>query len=122
MTYTQKHNTRNHRQIGAQYEVLAKKYLTGKGYEVLASNYRCRFGEIDIIAKQGSYVVFLEVKYKREGAHGYPRESVTYQKQKRIIHTAKYYLMKTGQYDTYCRFDVIEILDSEITHIENAFI
>lgn len=111
----------NNRRLGATYEVLATQYLLQKGYEILENNYRCGLGEIDIIAKQGTYVVFLEVKYKRQSQYGYPRESVTYSKQRRIMKAAVHYLTFTRQYGEPCRFDVIEILESKITHIENAF-
>lgn len=122
MSYMEKQGTLNRRHIGTFYENKAKAYLIQKGYEMIVSNYRSRFGEIDLIAKDGRYVVFLEVKYKGETKHGYPRESVTITKQRRIKRTAQYYLMMHTSQAVYCRFDVIEILDDQIMHIENAFI
>ncbi|MGL4738555.1 MAG: YraN family protein [Cellulosilyticaceae bacterium] len=122
MSYMLKQGTLNHRAIGTYYEQLASAYLIQKGYEVIIANYRSRFGEIDLIAKDGMYVVFLEVKYKGVANHGYPRESVTVTKQRRIKRTAQYYLMMHTRREIYCRFDVIEILGEQITHIENAFI
>lgn len=117
-----KQGTLNHRAIGSQYEQVAATYLLHKGYQILATNYRSRTGEIDLIAKDGKYVVFLEVKYKGECQHGYPRESVTVTKQRRIKRTAEYYLMMHERQAVFCRFDVIEILGEQMTHIENAFI
>lgn len=111
----------NNRQIGSYYETRAKHYLIEKGYEVIQMNFRCRLGEIDMIAKDGEYTVFIEIKYRSNQKCGLPRESVTYYKRQTILGVAKYYLMKTRLSDTPCRFDVIEILKEDIHHIQNAF-
>lgn len=112
----------NNRKIGSQYEVLAKKYLIQNHYAILEMNYRCKSGEIDIIARDDEYIIFIEVKYRSSAKFGYPRESVNYYKQKRIIAAAKYYLFSHKYYDRNCRFDVLEILYDQITYIKNAFI
>ena len=67
---------KNKRQTGAKYEQAAGFYLEQQGYEIIEYNYRCRFGEIDIIAKDGSYLVFCEVKYRSCKGKGSPLEAV----------------------------------------------
>ena len=104
-------------------EKIASDYLIKKGYKVIFMNYRTPVGEIDIIAKDGEYTVFIEVKYRRHMEFGYPREAVGYKKQRRIIKSALFYINKSNSEDNY-RFDVIEIIDMNeinISHIENAF-
>lgn len=111
----------NKRAVGSQYEKLATAYLIEEGYQILCNNYYCKFGEIDIIAKHHEYIVFIEVKYRKTKQFGYPREAVTYQKRRHIIKTAQYYLMTQIGWEQACRFDVIEILDGNITHLIAAF-
>ena len=112
----------NHRAMGTYYEKKAAEYLKKQGYEILAMNYRCRIGEIDIIARDGEYLVFVEVKYRSSAAGGAPEEAVNYKKQRVISKVASYYLMKEyGTLDVDCRFDVAGILDDEIRLTKNAF-
>lgn len=112
----------NNRSVGTIKEDVAAKYLAKNGMEILNKNYRCRYGEIDIVAKDGSYLVFTEVKYRANTKNGYPEEAVTAKKQKTIAFVANYYLMqKHLSSDTPVRFDVVAILGEEITHIKNAF-
>ena len=108
---------------GFEYEKIAKKYLLNKGYEIVEENFSCRFGEIDVIASKASRIHFIEVKGRKNIRYGYPREAVTFAKQKKIIAAAKYYLMCMGSDDVLCQFDVIEIIvdNLEINYIENAF-
>lgn len=113
----------NKRQIGAEYETLACEYLTARGYEILEKNYRNKYGEIDIIAKQKNALIFTEVKFRRTKAAGDALEAVNFAKQKRISKTAFFYYAKNGyEENTPCRFDVIAVYgDNTIRHIENAF-
>lgn len=108
--------------MGTAYEKLAGAYLEQQGYEVLEYNYRCRIGEIDIVARQGVYLVFVEVKYRADNAAGNPLEAVTAAKQRTISKVASYYCLTHG-YGTYtpCRFDVAAILGKQIKVIQNAF-
>ncbi|MGD9567415.1 MAG: YraN family protein [Sedimentibacter sp.] len=108
---------------GYEYEKIAKDYLVGNEYIIIEENFNCKFGEIDIIASKNSRLHFVEVKGRLNTEHGYPREAVNKQKQKRIISAAKYYFMLKGTDDLPCQFDVIEIIieDHEINFIENAF-
>lgn len=122
MNCTPKQSTRkNKRLIGTAYEKRAMEWLDDKGYTIICSNYRCKLGEIDIIAEIDGCTVFVEVKYKASSLYGYPREAVNYKKQQRIMVTAKFYLRQYKKYEVSCRFDVIEILGDVITHIEAAF-
>lgn len=112
----------NKRSVGSKYELLAASYLAEKGYIILEKNFHCRTGEIDIIAKDETYLVFVEVKYRTNTMKGLPGEAVDFRKIKKITRTAEYYMLRNGiSVDTPCRFDVVNILDQEITLIQNAF-
>lgn len=116
------------RELGAWGEKKAANFLRMHGYGIVETNYSCRYGEIDIIAENRSYVVFVEVKLRKSSDHGEAREFVTYSKQRRIIKAAQMYL---EQHDTekQPRFDVLELYWSDgafgrkakINLIENAF-
>lgn len=114
-------NTYNKRQIGAGYERQAGAYLKEQGYDIVEYNYRCRKGEIDIIAREGDYLVFCEVKYRRNEDSGDPSEAVDIRKQRRISRCAAYYLMEKRLPELPCRFDVVSILAGETILIRNAF-
>lgn len=113
---------------GAAGEVLAARFLRDAGYDLLASNYRTRFGEVDIIAADEQYIVFVEVKSRTEDAYFLPREAVTAEKQKRIIKTALLYISRYAE-KRQPRFDVIEVITDknrtmcalDIHHIPNAY-
>ena len=106
----------------------AARYLRLHGYRIVERNFRCRQGEIDIIARKGEIVAFVEVKQRKNANFGEAREFVTFSKQRRIIAAAELWLLKTGC-ELQPRFDVIEVyapagtrtLLPEIHHIENAF-
>ena len=102
-------------------EIDAEKYLKDKGYAIVATNYKNRLGEIDIVAKDKNVLVFVEVKRRATLAFGRPCEAVDERKQHKIRKTAELYLVTTKNYYADVRFDVIEILGEEINHIENAF-
>ena len=107
-------------QIG---EKSAQKHLKALGYKIIEVNKTTPFGEIDIIAKDGDYTVFVEVKTRRSEDYGEPSEAVGYFKKKHLINSARYYISENKLADTPVRFDVIEILIEQkwINHIENAF-
>ena len=100
----------NKRTVGSKYEQAAGEFLINKGYRIIAYNYRCKLGEIDIIALDGDELVFVDM------------EAVDYRKQNKIYMVANYYLMEQhiSKY-TKVRFDVVGILGKEITLIKNAF-
>ncbi len=112
----------NKRKIGDEYEQMAVIYLRKHGYRIKERNFRCKFGEVDIIAKKGNYLVFIEVKFRSSNVYGTPAEAVNYAKQRRISNVASFYLYK-NKYpaDTPVRFDVAAISEEGIRIIENAF-
>ncbi len=113
---------RNNRQLGTRYEQVAAQYVQRQGAVVLERNYRCRMGEIDLILRDGRYLVFAEVKYRKDLSKGDPGEAVHIYKQKRIRNGARYYLYSHRYGESLpCRFDVISILGDEIRWLKNAF-
>ncbi len=117
----------NLRQIfGKQGELSAATYLQEKGYTVVTQNYNCRYGEIDIIAKDGHTLVFVEVKTRSSKAFGSPLAAVGYRKQQQISKTAFAYLSEHQLDDIDARFDVVSILKEkgkqvQIDHVIDAF-
>ena len=110
--------------IGSDGESAAAAYLRRKQYKIIGMNYTCRFGEIDIIAQKGEYIVFVEVKTRKNEDFAMAREFVTYAKQQRIMKTAMLWLQQQDT-DLQPRFDVIEVIGEgigrKLRHIENAF-
>ncbi len=112
----------DNKQKGNAGEQKACEYLKAQGYQILEQNFHCKVGEIDIIAKDHEYLVFVEVKYRKTASHGSPLEAVNFTKQKKISQTAGYYLMtKHKQENVSVRFDVVSVLGEEVTLIKNAF-
>ena len=102
-------------------EEQACQFLVKQGYTILARNYAVRYGELDIIAKLDAYVVFVEVKTRKNAQFAAARDAVTKAKQKRLIAAAQMWLAETG-YDGKTRFDVIEVYPNEVLHhISDAF-
>ena len=114
--------------LGAFGEDAACRYLKRHGYRIEGRNYSCRFGEIDIIARKGRYMAFVEVKLRRDDAHGAAAEFVTPAKQRRVLAAAERWLQQNPT-DLQPRFDVIEVyapqgLDTkkpQINHLEDAY-
>ena len=106
-------------------EDLAAAYLKKKKYQLVACNYSCRFGEIDLIAESRSHIVFVEVKSRKDARFAQAREFVTPSKQRKLAATAALWLAKNPT-EKPARFDVIEVYGTDgavhsINHIENAF-
>ena len=101
-------NGRENRLLGRWGEALTADYLRKQGYEVVASGWRCRFGEIDLIAQNREYLCFVEVKLRRNDAHGTAGSFVDFRKQGRLHTSAELYLAEHGT-DRQPRFDVVEI-------------
>ena len=106
---------------GAWGEAIAAQYLQKKRYKIVATGYRSRFGEIDLIASNRKYLVFVEVKYRKTSLFGLPREAVDFKKQQKLRLVATSYINRYGLQEKTCRFDVLEILDKEITLIKDCF-
>lgn len=116
------------RELGAWGEKKAANYLRLRGYRIIAQNCRFRQGEIDIVASKRGYIVFVEVKLRKNSNFGEAKEFVTAAKQQRIIAAAQLWLQQ-NETDLQPRFDVIEVYapngmsdrSVKINHIENAF-
>ncbi|WP_433565556.1 YraN family protein [Nocardia sp. CA-151230] len=115
-----------HLALGAQGEELAARYLAEAGMEIVARNWRCRFGELDVIAREGEVTAFVEVKTRRGLACGPPEEAVTYLKQQRIRAVAQHWLREQRGPWQRVRFDVVAVLlrpgrPPEIRHLKAVF-
>ncbi len=97
------------RQLGQRGEEVAERALIKQGYQIVARNYRTPQGEVDIIARQGKDLVFIEVKTRQSLSFGEPQEAVSPHKQARLKKVASYYLMQKGLLDAPVRFDVVAI-------------
>jgi putative endonuclease len=111
---------------GQQGEQLAAQFLQRQGYRIAQQNYRCRSGEIDIVAWDDATLVFVEVKMKGQTAFGTPQAMVHTSKQKKIVHVAMTYVQQHHLQDTNIRFDVVAILalpgtQPDVTHVRDAF-
>ncbi len=116
----------NRRTAGSRGESLAAGWLRARGFRIIESNYRCRLGEIDLIAEDGGTVVFVEVKSKRGGRFGAPEEMVTHGKQARLTMLALVYLRHRGWMSRPARFDVVAVDwigegKGRLRHYRNAF-
>jgi putative endonuclease len=101
--------TRGDARPGAAGEAAACRYLEAHGFAVLARNFRCRSGEVDVVARQGDTTVFVEVKERRGDTHGQGHEAVTFGKRRRIVRAARLYAAARGLSETPLRFDVVSI-------------
>lgn len=112
----------NKREIGSRSERSVGEYLTRQGYEILQYNFRCRSSEIDIVAREGRYLVFVEVKWRSSGRNGAPEDSVDARKQKRILRAALYYMVRFRVPEgTPVRFDVAAVEHGKVHLIRSAF-
>ena len=107
--------------LGTIGENLAKNYLKDLGLKIVATNFKNKIGEIDIICYDKDILVFVEVKYRKNNVFGMPREAVDYHKQRKIRLVATSYINKYKLNNKPCRFDVLEILGDEITLIKGCF-
>ena len=112
----------NTRKIGTVQEQRVAGWLKQHGYDIVEHNFSCRFGEIDLIARKGGYLIFVEVKYRRNGSSGVSLEAVTPAKQRVISRVAQFYLtVKYNSVDVPCRFDVVGIDGDRLQWKKNAF-
>ncbi|WP_455197687.1 YraN family protein [Kaarinaea lacus] len=96
--------------IGQQAEDIALKFLQTKGMRLIARNYRCKLGEIDLVMQDDGALVFIEVRYRKQSNFGDGAESVDFRKQQKIIRSAEHFLQQHRQYSqSPCRIDVISI-------------
>jgi putative endonuclease len=115
----------NRRARGSDGEQLACEYLALQGLHVVERNFRSHRGEIDIVAREGEYLVFCEVKCRESDEFGSPEHAVTAEKARQVRNVAEGYLAKNGIREQACRFDVVAIRFSGargvLNHIRNAF-
>jgi putative endonuclease len=106
---------------GEQAEALAADFLRNKGLRIAARNYRCRYGEIDLIAREGATVVFVEVRSRASEAYGGAAASITAAKREKLLKTARHYLARITPLPP-CRFDAVLITGEppRIEWIRNA--
>ena len=111
------------KQTGDAWESTARDWLQSKGLHFIAANVRERGGEIDLIMREGSTTVFVEVRYRRSAQFGGAAASVTQSKQHKLLQTARLWLARhNGSFDTVdCRFDVLAFTGNEIEWLKNAF-
>lgn len=111
--------------LGEWGEEIAKKYLESKGYQILAQNYKCPCGEVDLIAKRKGRFIFIEVKTRQRFSYGRPEESIHKTKQRKLILTARWYLQKNN-FDDDFQIDSIAVefhpeqKEPLVRHLENA--
>ena len=113
------------RDRGARGEQLAREFLEAKGYRFLSANWLCKVGEIDLVMRHGTTRVLVEVRLRRPTSFGTGFDTVAYQKQQKLIRTARYYQQKERYWGD-VRFDVVSIIDAPnqeptVEHIEDAF-
>jgi putative endonuclease len=117
--------TRERLEFGKEGEDLALKKVESLGYQCIARNYRCSLGELDLVARDGETLVFIEIKTRRGKSLDYAKEAVHARKQRQMSKVALAYMKKTGCEDAKARFDVVVIhqkgTDREIEVIRNAF-
>ena len=111
--------------LGMRGQDAARTFLMQKGIEIIRENYRLRSAEIDIIARDEGFIVFVEVRFRGGTTYGLPRESVGRKKQKRIISAAMHYISVNNMSSQNFRFDVVEVVEQGgrmfVNHIIDAF-
>ncbi|NEW05528.1 YraN family protein [Paenibacillus sp. SYP-B3998] len=116
------------RQLGKHGEELAAHFLSEQGYAIVARNWRCRTGELDIVAEFEGVLVFVEVRTRRpSSSFGIAKESIDYRKQLKVRETAQYYLHRYKKHEARVRLDVITVElspernEPQIEHMQGAF-
>jgi len=113
----------DNKSLGILGEDKASKFLSKNGYKILRRNYKCRYGEIDIIARKKKCIAFIEVKLRSKNSFGGPKSAVGKAKQNKIVYSALNFIKETSLKPEEISFDVIAILvDGKIEHIKNAFL
>ena len=108
--------------LGRLGELTTARFLKKKGYKIIDKNFTNKIGEVDLIALYGDLLVFIEVKTRSSTQYGNPSDAVDYNKQRKYVLLCESYLLLHKEYKNKCvRFDVVEVLNGEINHIENSF-
>jgi len=110
----------NTQEIGRRGEEVCCRYLQDNGYSIIERNFRCREGEIDIIAKEKEEWVFFEVKTRTNPHYGYPAEAVTKYKREKMLKAIRYYSFCNGLENSFVRIDILEVhIEKEIAYIHH---
>ncbi|NLM44183.1 MAG: YraN family protein [Clostridiales bacterium] len=110
---------RDNKRLGGIGEKVAIEYLKKQGYHIIETNFKCKQGEIDIIAADDDIIVFIEVKTRSSDVYGQPSEAVNYYKQRKIVQVALTYLAKRNLFNWMSRFDVVEVIMEQTDKIAN---
>jgi putative endonuclease len=113
------------KRLGKRGEDFVEQYLKKNGYKIRDRNYRCRFGEIDIVAEKDKEIVFIEVKTRKSFTFGQPEEAIDRRKQQKIMRTAEKYIQDKKLEECFVRIDAIFVVfdhkgKMSIKHLENA--
>ena len=112
----------NTREIGSVYEDLACEHLEAAGMQVIARNYRVKIGEIDIVARDGQELVFVEVKYRADLDFGGAEYAIPLSKQRKIRRVAQWFMNQHHiPADAFCRFDAVLVNGTDVIHVKNAW-
>ena len=111
----------NKRIVGSFYEEMAINYLTTYGFVILETNYSCKIGEIDIIAKKDDTIHCVEVKYRKNNDFGYASEAVSKSKFNKIIRCANFFINENKLYNNAISIDVIAITGDKLEFFDNCF-
>ena len=104
--------------LGASGERMALEFLRRRGYRIIARNFSCRLGEIDIIARQGKTTVFVEVRTRRGTEFGLPQDSISPKKIKHLLRCAEFYIKRRGDPEGQFRFDLVGVIFGEKPQVE----
>lgn len=111
--------------LGKRAENLALKFLKKKGLKLVERNFNCRYGEIDLILQDQDYLVFVEVRYRKDERFGGALESVDHRKQAKLRRSAEFYLQRHKKTESPCRFDILclagDLAKPDFEWFENAF-
>jgi len=108
-------------QRGASAEDAAAQLLSDAGYRIVERNFRCKAGELDIVARDGDVLVFVEVRSRSDDEHGSAVEMIRRTKQRRVARVAMYYLATVEPVFEQCRFDIVAITAGEAILLKDAF-
>jgi len=117
--------TCDRRGYGDEGEEATARLLESQGYQIRSRNFRCRYGEIDLVAEKDDTICFVEVRMRSSAIWGDPSNSVSWAKQRRVVKAALHYLLAYGVHGKMIRFDVVSVIgrgrDAVLEHLPNAF-
>lgn len=109
------------RDVGASGESIAERFLVARGYRIVERNFRCKVGELDLVARDRGVLCFVEVRSRHDGDHGHPAETVSWGKQRKVIRAAHAYLAQRRPRFEQARFDVVAITGDAVELIRDAW-